>query len=678
MSPQSTGNDADQERAIRPLMKSGLNLHRAGRMGEAEAAFRQILEIDPHHAPAHQLLAQLALHGGRPQEAAAIARRAFEHRPNPRILGILGTACLHLGDHAAAAEAFESALRLDPKNAEAQLGLGNLSRIQGDKETALRHYRGAVDANFALTEAHMNLGLLLVETGQTDEGIAHLEDALALRPDDLEILANLGFANARKDPEAAIAWLQRALAARPNHVRALTNLAAIHARLGRSMEAAECARRALAVDPANPGLRLQLAARLLETNALAESRHLFEEIAANHPATLEAHLGLARLSRLEGRLDDARAHFARALVIDARCPGALAALTELQDPSLTDVDFGRMESLAEDARTSARDRSRLHFALAAVTDRRGEHDRAFAHLQRANRLRLSELEGWGRGYDRVAEEAQIQSLISAFDAAHVERLHGAGNASEGPVFIVGMPQSGASLCERLLARHSRVHAGGERTEMARLTERLPEEILKVAGTGAPDYPACVADLTPDLATRLADAYLHDLRSLSPAAARITDRAPGNLRHLGIIAILFPRARIIHCRRNAMDACFSCYSQNLDQPHAWCCDFAALAHHYRLHERLMAHWRATLPIKMLDIDYADIERDVEGAARALVAFCGLEWEDRSLDCRGANGSADPAAELATLRSADEGAVGSWQAYEPRLTELRQALQMPDQA
>ncbi|HET6222861.1 MAG TPA: sulfotransferase, partial [Dongiaceae bacterium] len=599
-------------------LQAAHELHRRGRLPEAEAAYRAILRGDPANAEALHLLGLVALQSGRPGEAVDLIRQALSHRTKAAFSYNLGHACIALRDFPAAEAAFRQTLALSPRHAEALFHLGNLLRARDDRSGAVDHYRQAVTVKPEFVEALINLGVLLAELGDREEAITHLERAHELRPEDADILVNLGATCAQISFTRATEAFRRALALQPGHLRALVNLGHILASHKYAAEAAGCFEAALAREPRNTQLRLALARTLAEQERADEAQACYEQVIADNPSKIDAHLGLARLHRHGGRFDDSAASYANALQIDPRCVSALVGIVLHHKADLPAEQATRIETLAASADLPMQDRRHLHFALAQAKEAARDYDRAFHHMAEANRLRLLEFEESSGPYDPDAEARWVAGIMQAFDAAHFQRTAGFGINSELPVYIVGMPRSGTTLCEQILASHSQVFGAGELPDIYQLVEELTRGGSSYAG-----------QLTEAATRAMAERELARLLARGPAARRVTDKHPFNFCHLGLIATLFPQVRIVHCRRDPMDTCLSCFSQDLSQLAIWSGDLTTLGHAYRMYERLMAHWRAVLPARLLEVDYEQVVEDFEGQARRLIAFCGLEWEEACL-------------------------------------------------
>jgi tetratricopeptide (TPR) repeat protein len=335
----------------------------------------------------------------------------------------------------------------------------------------------------------------------------------------------------------------------------------------------------------------------------------------------------------------------------------------------TDEEVRRMESLATahdlgrvpegGHRLSDDNASGLHFMLAELCDRNSEYDRAFSHYRRANDLKAQVLRQKNLAFDREGHRRLIDDLIATFDRRFFERVRSFGLATEVPVFVVGMPRTGSTLVAQVLSSHPQVVGAGERRELG--------DIL----TGAAPYPALMSRLDRFAARALAEGYVSRLSRLGPEAARIVDKMPHNYLHLGSICALFPNARIIHCCRDVMDVCLSCYFQNFTWVN-YATSLEDLGFYYRQYERLMRHWREVLPLPVYEVEYEQLVREQERVSRGLIAFCGLDWSDRCLAFHENRRAVQTASKMQVRRPLYTSSVARWKRYECHLFPLQQAL------
>jgi hypothetical protein len=308
----------------------------------------------------------------------------------------------------------------------------------------------------------------------------------------------------------------------------------------------------------------------------------------------------------------------------------------------------------------------LQYGLAQVFDARGQYGRAADLARLANEHYLETARRRGSPYSPEEHRQYVDQLIAAFSPAHFARVRGWGLETDVPVFVVGLPRSGTSLVEQILASHPRVHGAGELTDMRSAYRSLPA----LVGKHAPGVE-CVAALSRETVRLLASGYLDRVRRLAPDAARIVDKMPDNYLMLGLIATLFPRARLIHVRRDLRDVGLSCWLTHFKHIR-WACDLAHIGTRAREYLRLMEHWRRALPVPMLEIDYEEVVADLEGSARKLVAWCGLEWDPACLAFHRTKRVVRTASMTQVREPLYARSVGRWRHYREVLGPLLQLL------
>ncbi|MFZ5791720.1 MAG: sulfotransferase [Pseudomonadota bacterium] len=569
------------------------------------------------------------------------------------------------GRLAEAALLLEQAAASSVRPAPLLLEAGRLYLQARDRSGARRCWTAAVDADPALVPARTNLGLLLGELGEAAAGKAQLEAALALKPGDPDILANLGAVTTNLSPPEAIGHLRAALARAPDHRLALANLAAVAGKSGLADEALRCLERLAALDPGNPKWRLQMAFLLSKEDRLDEARASYSAVLATEPGNRIALSGLGRLARIRSDRPEEVACLKRLLALDPNHVGALARLAEIEPPP-AELRL-RMERSAEDPARPPVERFPLHFALYRLGKaEQAEPGPTFRHLAEANRLKAADQASTGHiHYDSAAESLKVERTIAFFDSAWFRDHAGEGDPTTRLVFIVGMPRSGSTLCEQILASHSQAAGVGERVDMARIAEELAAELGGV-------WPDALARLdAPRLRAKAAD-YMAMIERQAGKAAIAVDKTLTNILYLGLIAALFPRARIVHARRHPMDVGFSCFEQDFSQPLPWTLDLELIAHYYGLHRRLMAHWRRVLPLPILDWRYEAVVADIEGATRRLLGFCGLDFEPACLAFHETPRVVHTASTEQVRQPLYASSVGKWRRYEKELAPLAEAL------
>jgi len=303
----------------------------------------------------------------------------------------------------------------------------------------------------------------------------------------------------------------------------------------------------------------------------------------------------------------------------------------------------------------------LNFAAAELLDRVGRYDEAFAHARQANQL-------VGAKYEPAQVERSVDALIAYFTRRKIQSLPRSTLGDERPVFIVGMPRSGTSLVEQILASHPDVYGAGELEAIFQIAGQAE---ARLSGRGFA-FPQSLDGITSSLADELAANYLRPLTALAPAARRITDKLPLNFLQLGLISILFPQARVIHCMRDPRDTCLSCYMTHFSSGNEFSYDLRSCGHFYRQYEKLMTHWKRALDLPILDVIYGQLVEDAEGQSRRMVEFLGLPWDPQCLRFYDNTRYVPTASNAQVRQPIYQSSVGRWRHYDKHLAPLLAAL------
>jgi hypothetical protein len=310
---------------------------------------------------------------------------------------------------------------------------------------------------------------------------------------------------------------------------------------------------------------------------------------------------------------------------------------------------------------TSRETASLHFAAAQLLERLGRYEEAFAHATRAN-LNLATT------YDPRRMQAMVDSCIELFLPSQLPAIARATNRDPTPVFIVGMPRSGSTLVEQVLASHPQVFGGGE----LMWVNRLWHSLLGRVGINDSSLDQALARMSPADADAVAAEYLLPLHALQPNAVRVIDKNLANVMHVGLIWALFPGARVIHCRRNPLDTCVSCYMTDFAEVLPFTCSLPAVGHFHRQVDRLMSHWKQVLDLPILEIDYEEVVADLEGHARRMLQFLDLPWDERCLQFHRNPRRVTTASKSQVRRPIYYSSIGRWRRYEPWIGPLREVL------
>ena len=620
----------DSQPEAEALVEAADALRSQGRVAESVPLYRQALAIQPHYTAAHNNL---------------------------------GNALLQLGEFAPAVAAYRLALAESPENADIHCNLANALRQLGELPEALLESERAIALNPQLSMAHNNLGLVLAQRGQRAEAALSYRRALSLNPAYIEALNNLGnVLRELGESREAVALYRRALELDPRRAESHCSLGTVLCELQRLEEAAVSFRQALALHADYAPAHLGLATALRMQGRGSEAEASCRQALVLEPKNVEALALLGELHADRGRFADAQQLFRSALAIDPHCASVYCSLATHRKMTAADSDWLRgAEGLLARQLPLGHEIS-LRYALGKYCDDLQHYDQAFGHYRRANEL----TKRYGRVYDAAKLTRHIDQIMRSCDAAILRQQHGEACASELPVFILGMPRSGTSLAEQILASHPQVFGAGELRFWNKAFGAFAKAQLR-SEDGATLIPG------------MARAYLDRVTALAGGALRVVDKMPANFLYVGLIHAAFPRARFIHMQRHPIDTCLSIYFQNFFDmgPHAN--DLGSLAHYYGEYLRITSHWRAVLPATaLLEVPYEALIADQHGWTRRMVDFIGLPWDPRCLEFHQTERVVMTASRWQVRQKLNATSVGRWRNYEHYIEPLRALVGQAAQA
>ncbi|MEE8534791.1 MAG: tetratricopeptide repeat protein [Kiloniellales bacterium] len=718
--------------SVPETLEAALGHHQAGRLGDAEALYRRILKWAPETADALHLLGVVHIQRGDGEKAVRLIRHAITLNGNAAAFhNNLGNALKTLARHEEATESYRRAVTLEPSFADAHNNLGTMMLDGGALQEAETSLRRAMSLAPGSCEIHFNLGLTLRKMNRLDETEASFRKALEFNPQHVDARSNLGSAllalgrpdEAHKEAERAVrdapqstvalttlgnvfsvqqAWDQaehcyrRAIATDPGHAPAHNNLGHALAESGKSEEAVACFQKALSLDPTYAdaqnnlgstlfrlerldaaGVALSRAIRLTPDNAepycilgqvyerqgrVEEAERAFRKAISLKDDLAQAHVGLGNTFMVRGRMEETEACYRRAINHKVGLAFGYYGLSRVKRFSGDDPDLAEMIALAEKEGLPDKQDMHLQYALAKAYEDLRDYDRAFAALKRANAIKRRELD-----YDTAEAEAHYRTIEETFSADFLDQHANQGDPSELPIFILGMPRSGTTLVEQILSSHPDVHGAGELPDLVGLARSLPG-LLK---TGTP-YPACLNGATALPWQDLGAQYVAGLRQRAPGAGFVTDKLPENHQKVGLISLILPRARIIHCRRDPVDTCLSNYKLLFTTGQRFTYDLRELGRQYRYYDHLMDHWARVLPDRVMEVRYEEMVADQENQTRRLLAHCGLDWDDACLNFHEADRKVLTASATQVRQPIYKDSVQKWRRYEAHLGPLLEAL------
>ncbi len=625
-----------------------------------------------------------------PAAAEHEARQVVIAAPSdPNALLILGAAFRRQRKSREAIVALNGLLRVFPRAAPVQYEFGMALADAGQTERAMAAFRAAVELEPSLADAWRALGALMFEAGELRAAqraydhyhLAMVRDpqlrpaAVALysgRPADAEALlapllladadnvtgqALMGEALTRLDrPAEASAALEHALELDPNDDEVRLRLARSLSQQGRAAEALPHVERLLSVEPTNPGYRSLMATVVGQTGDFDRSVAIYEELIVAHDrnATTWSHYGHAL--RIVGRSEDAAVAFRRATALDPALTDGYLGLANLKVTSFTGDEVAAMRELKARPDLPAADRERLAFALGEALEDAGDFGGAFAAYAEGAASMRAQL-----GYNPDAFAALVQELIATFDKAFFAERAGFGAAAHDPIFIVGLPRSGSTLIEQILASHPAVEA----------TFELP--IIGLTAWRMDGYPNGAREVSAEDAKTLGESYLHETQPLRTLGRPFfTDKMPSNFQFLGLIQLILPNAKIIDARRHPMAACFSSFKQKFAEGAAFSYDLTDLGQFYRGYLALMEHYDRVLPGKVHRVIYEDLVADTEAEVRRLLDHLGLEFDRACLEFHETQRPIRTVSSQQVRQPIYRQGLEQWRHFEPWLEPLKSAL------
>ena len=592
----------------------------------------------PNDADAYRHLGQIHAMQGARQLALNASRRACELAPEEaRNWCDLGRVHAGFAEFAPAVNCFSHAIQLDNKYADGWHNLGTALAKLGQKDLAFTALKTALSIDPTRAETYVNLGNLLIAAAQLDDAVECFERA------------------ARFDPQLAAA--RSRLAEQLSH-------------RGKVRDAESLFRQSVGLNPDHVHGWLGLARALEDVGDAESARECYLNVLArvrNHPFALGQYLALLREAA-----SDALHASARKILFDSDRADTLPRPTSHKwAPSVESVSSPERKPRASTSThspepTPDESRALVGYGLAKYYDRRGEYAEAAMAGSAANAARRRAC----GGMDRQALRERVDGLIATYDREFFFERRQYGLGTDQPVFIVGLPRSGTTLSEQILSSHPQLHGAGELPELARLAVKALDE-----KQAAPWQAASF--LTPMRSRELGLRYIRALRNGAPKRLlRISDKSPLNFFQLALAAVLFPNARVIHCTRGARDNALSIWMENFSPEHRYATDFDDLAFYRSQYERLMAHWREVLPLRMHELRYEDTVNDVESQARRLIDFLGAEWDSRCLDFHSNARAVQTPSRWQVRQPIYEKSVARWRHYAPHLPELGRAFPLPD--
>lgn len=416
----------------------------------------------------------------------------------------------------------------------------------------------------------------------------------------------------------------------------------------------------LKADPQNIDAEHLLGLTHYHQKNLPEAKRLISSALRRAPNQPQIHHNYAAVLSILGDHFAAEGHFREAIRLKPNYGEAFYNLSAVIKLRSDDPIIEQIEDLLNTDGLSNVDRCFLHFAAGKLLDDVSYHDRAFNHYAKGNAEK-------GARYQRDLTEKFAEAMKQVYTADFLRERAADAYKTNLPVFIVGMPRSGTSLLEQILASHSKVHGAGEISDIVSISKAVEKHADRQV-----QYPFALAETNQDILLGLAKSYIERMRKLAPGADRVINKMPLNFWHLGLIETMFSHAQIIHCRRDPLDTCLSCYFQNFTNGQDYAFDLEDLGHFYRLYDGMMDHWRTISPLPILEVNYEDLVSHTEAVTREILSFMGLEWEPACTQSHLTDRSVHTASRWQVRQPIYQTSRRRWRRYEDHISPLLTAL------
>jgi tetratricopeptide (TPR) repeat protein len=646
----------------------GVSLAAVGQTKDAVAALKRAIKINSKAASYHANLGEVLRQAGQLDEAKQALDAAIKLEPNnAQALNNLGIVHYEQKKFGEAVDYYRQALKVRPNMAEALNNLGNALRVTGDIDGAMQAYQEALTQRAIYPEVYNNLGTLLQQDKKLEEAEHALRKAIQQNPRYVEAHNNLAqLLSSQKKEVEALRILGETLKFAPKNVQTLILTAKIQLRRANLAAAEQAVKLALQAEPESAEALTLWGQVLHETDRYEEAIEVLDKALKKTPDNPEALNFYGVALKSVGRLDEARDNILKALKLNDGMYGAYANLNDLVDFSegVGEELFNRMEAIFESVPNQEADQFlALHFAYAKALDDRGQHEKALEHYITGGRMKRKQLE-----YKEADTFGFFDAIREAFPKEAFENRKYEGLDDDRFVFIVGMPRSGSTLVEQILSSHPDVYGAGEVKYLSRALGQLRDRFPSL-----PKYPEMASKLTAAQFDITAKNYQQALSSGAGKSKKITDKLLTNYFFLGLINLLFPKAKVINTQRDPVDTCLSGFTKLFkdDMPHSY--DLSELGRYYGKYRELMQHWEKVLPEGFLTtVIYEDVVADTEKEAKRLIEFLGLPWDPKCVDFHKSDRPVKTASVAQVRKPIYKTSVKRWKKYGDGLQPLVDAI------
>jgi len=611
------------------LFQQARQLHESGDLQQAETLYRQILQHYPQHA---------------------------------NTLYLLGTLAYQQGQHDKARQYYLRTVEIRADYAEAWNGLGHLMQLQGKPDAAIQYFHKALDYKNNYFDALYNLAVAQHERQDLEAACKNYQRALKIRPDFAAAWNNLGnILRSQGDTERAIQYYQQALTYQNNFVEAYYNLGIAMQDKGQLEKAMQCYRQALEINPDIAEIHHSLGDVLSMQGKLEAAKKCYQYALRINSDLAGPHYRIANILNMNGQDQAAIEHYQKALKLDRYYGAAAYELSLLIRHRDCHIDIRAIEALLKRNDLPPKQQIFFNFSLGNIYESKRDYDRAFKYFEAGNRAKRATYQ-----YDIALDKALFKNIMTVFNKNFFNTHRHHGNPDYIPIFILGMPRSGTTLIEQILASHPKVAGSGENNELSLIIGGANQELIKS------NFPFQAHSLNSEDINAFTTEYQQRISSSYPESQFITDKSLINYKFIGMIRLMFPHARLIHCWRDPLDTCLSCYKHYFSGIVNYAYDLTELGRFYLIYQELMNHWHQVLPGFIYDIHYEDLIANQEEETRKLLDYCDLPWHDDCLAFHKTARTVKTASLNQVRRPLYNKAVQHWEHYRNHLSPLLEAL------
>lgn len=617
------------QKAIK-LYDEGRKFQQQAKYTAAERAYRKAIKINPDFVEAFNNLGNVLVDRERLNEAAGAYRKALKLQPeHPMLMNNLGNALQLQGENDKAVEWFEKALVQDPDYADALSNLGNAFNGLSNLEKAIESYRKAINIDPGNKEAHNGLANVLGQKKEFDEAIGLYKKVIAIDPQHKEAFTGLGNVLSQQVVNSdraikqdllnrAIASYRQAIEIDNSYIAAYLGLSKMLRKQGKVDEASDSARKALKIEPKSVAGLIELGYILTDQGHLNQAITAYQKALEIDSQDAEVYIGLGSSFSDFGEIKQAEDAFRKALELDPKLAGNFRSLAKNKKFKEYDDDIRTMEKLYAGNEIDQEQKMHLAFGLGKAYEDIKEYEKSIEVIIEANRLKWEIVD-----FSIDEEQAVFDNIKNIFSPQFFAERSGWGNPDSTPIFVLGMIRSGTSLTEQILASHPEVYGAGELLSLSMLAGEL------CAGKASKILLDCLPVLSKTDLETVATEYIAAIRKHSVDAKHIVDKMPQNFVFVGLIKLLLPNAKIIHCARDPMDNCLSIFKNHFGDGQHYSYNMQALGQYHNLYTNLMQYWDTVLPGFVYHSQYEKLIADQETETRKLLEFCELPWDENCL-------------------------------------------------